>query len=154
MTNKQRDIIRRSILARKEHQLYCAIEELSELQKELCKALREKPNKWHIAEELADVIIISEIIKQCFELDDADILRNRVLMKHKLTDFIKLFASIQIFICDYLNHEVDEIKDSNRIRIASLLADLIVVTELIKHQFEITENDIEDVIVNKLKRIS
>lgn len=44
----------------KEKQLIVAIEELSELQKELCKELRGIGNAEHIAEEMADVKIILE----------------------------------------------------------------------------------------------
>lgn len=47
----------------KDHQLVIAIEELSELQKELTKEYRGKGNRDNILEELADVIIIlKEII--------------------------------------------------------------------------------------------
>lgn len=38
-------------------QVTVAIEEMSELQKELCKALRRKGNHEHITEEMADVYI-------------------------------------------------------------------------------------------------
>ena len=44
-------------------QLVVAVEELSELQKELCKALRGEKSIDHIAEEVADVdIILSEVV--------------------------------------------------------------------------------------------
>ena len=47
----------------KDHQLVIAIEELSELQKELTKEYRGKGNRDNILEEMADVIIIlKEII--------------------------------------------------------------------------------------------
>ena len=41
-----------------EIQRIVAIEELSELQKELCKSLRGQTDKQHIAEEIADVQIM------------------------------------------------------------------------------------------------
>lgn len=45
-----------------EHQIIVAIEELSELQKELTKILRGKGNKGHLAEEMADVrIMLSQL---------------------------------------------------------------------------------------------
>lgn len=52
-----------------EEQLIVAIEELSELQKELCKYLRGKGNNAHIAEELADVEIVVEQVKQFLALN-------------------------------------------------------------------------------------
>lgn len=46
----------------KEHQIIVAIEELSELQKELTKILRGKGNEEHLAEEMADVrIMLSQL---------------------------------------------------------------------------------------------
>ena len=54
----------------KDKQLIVAIEELSELQKELCKALRGKPNKEDIIEELADVLIMLDQVKIYFKIED------------------------------------------------------------------------------------
>ena len=49
------------------NQLIVAIEELSELQKELCKYLRDKTNIRNISEEMADVEIMLEQLKLIFE---------------------------------------------------------------------------------------
>lgn len=49
-------------------QIVVAIEEMSELQKELCKALRGNYNLPEINEEVADVEIMLEQIKQIFRL--------------------------------------------------------------------------------------
>lgn len=57
----------------KDKQLIVAIEELSELQKELCKALRGKPNKEDIIEELADVLIMLDQLKIYFKIEDDEI---------------------------------------------------------------------------------
>lgn len=57
----------------KDKQLIVAIEELSELQKELCKALRGKPNKEDIIEELADVLIMLDQVKIYFKIEDDEI---------------------------------------------------------------------------------
>jgi protein tyrosine phosphatase len=51
-------------------QVIVAIEELSELQKELCKLLRNKGKKENIIEEVADVTIMLEQIKFFFNIDD------------------------------------------------------------------------------------
>ena len=48
-------------------QIIVAIEELSELQKELCKYLRDKTNIRNISEEIADVEIMLEQLKLIFE---------------------------------------------------------------------------------------
>ena len=49
------------------NQIIVAIEELSELQKELCKYLRDKTNIRNISEEIADVEIMLEQLKLIFE---------------------------------------------------------------------------------------
>lgn len=46
-----------------EHQIVIAIEELSELQKELCKILREEADGVALMEEIADVEIVLEQVK-------------------------------------------------------------------------------------------
>ena len=51
-------------------QLIVAIEELSELQKELCKSLRDKTNIDNIIEEIADVEIMLEQMKLYFKIDN------------------------------------------------------------------------------------
>lgn len=53
-------------------QVVVAIEEMSELQKELCKAIRNSltPDKDHLAEETADVYIMLEQMELLFELED------------------------------------------------------------------------------------
>ena len=68
----------------KDKQLIVAIEELSELQKELCKALRGKPNKENIIEELADVLIVLDQLKIYFKIEDDEI-RDIIEQKIKRT---------------------------------------------------------------------
>lgn len=51
-----------------EIQRVIAIEELSELQKELCKSLRGQTDRQHIAEEIADVQIMLEQMMILYEL--------------------------------------------------------------------------------------
>ena len=51
-----------------EIQRVVAIEELSELQKELCKSLRGQTDMQHIAEEIADVQIMLEQMMMLYEL--------------------------------------------------------------------------------------
>ena len=51
-----------------EIQRVVAIEELSELQKELCKSLRGQTDRQHIAEEIADVQIMLEQMMTLYEL--------------------------------------------------------------------------------------
>lgn len=54
-------------------QIIIAIEELSELQKELCKALRNNANYDNIVEEIADVEIMLEQMKIYFEIKEYEI---------------------------------------------------------------------------------
>lgn len=55
-----------------EVQLTVAIEELSELQKEICKFLRGYNNIEHLAEEVADVHVILEQIELMFGLQNLE----------------------------------------------------------------------------------
>lgn len=55
-------------------QTIVAIEELAELQKELTKALRDKPNRKKITEEIGDVEIMIEQLKIIFNINDADLI--------------------------------------------------------------------------------
>ena len=54
-------------------QIVIAIEELSELQKELCKSLRSNYNYGNIVEEIADVEIMLEQMKIYFEINENEI---------------------------------------------------------------------------------
>lgn len=64
--------LERAIAHYGEHmQMVVAMEEMSELQKELAKAIRGKPNRKAIAEEIADVEIMLEQIKIMFKSDCA-----------------------------------------------------------------------------------
>lgn len=63
-------------------QLVVALEEMSELQKEICKALRGEIHSAHMAEEIADATIMLEQLRQIFgvnepvcEMMDSKILR-------------------------------------------------------------------------------
>ena len=51
-------------------QLIVANEELSELQKEICKCLRRKGTRENLVEEVADVSIMLEQIIYSFNIDD------------------------------------------------------------------------------------
>lgn len=51
-------------------QMVVAMEELSELQKEICKCMRGNINLEHMAEEIADVLIMVEQLQQIFMLQN------------------------------------------------------------------------------------
>ena len=53
-----------------ENQLTVALEELSECQKEICKFLRGYGNAGHLAEEIADSLIMLEQVIHIFGLDE------------------------------------------------------------------------------------
>ena len=52
-----------------EMQLVVAIEEMSEVQKEICKAIRGEVNLMHLAEEVADTTIMLEQIRLMFGIN-------------------------------------------------------------------------------------
>lgn len=51
-------------------QLTVALEELSECQKEICKFLRGYGNAGHLAEEVADAMIMLEQVQMIFGIED------------------------------------------------------------------------------------
>lgn len=51
-----------------------AIEEMSELTKEICKDFRGKLNREHLVEELADVLITLEQLTIIYEISDKEIM--------------------------------------------------------------------------------
>lgn len=55
------------------HQLDIAIEEMSELTKEICKYKRGFDNRESIIEEIADVIIMMEQLRVIFDVEDDDL---------------------------------------------------------------------------------
>lgn len=55
------------------NQCVVAVEELSELQKEICKALRGQLNRDNMIEELADCWIMTEQLKMMFNITDTDV---------------------------------------------------------------------------------
>lgn len=76
-----------------EVQLVVALEELSECQKEICKALRGETNREHLIEEVADATIMLEQIRLMFGINgevceamDAKVERLRGRMIQTLID--------------------------------------------------------------------
>lgn len=66
---KEKEVLEAALSAYgSEIQRAVAIEELSELQKELCKSLRGQTDRQHIAEEIADVQIMLEQMMILYEL--------------------------------------------------------------------------------------
>ena len=78
MTNKE--LYEKAFNKWGDKQLVVAIEEMAELQKELTKALRGMPCINNISEEVADVEIMLEQIRQIFNLG----ISVEVVKKHKL----------------------------------------------------------------------
>ena len=79
-------------------QLVVALEEMSELQKEICKALRGDIHPAHLAEELADATIMLEQLRLIFSINepvcrmmDSKIirLRNRIDAAKEKQEFLR-----------------------------------------------------------------
>lgn len=64
----------------KDNQKIVAIEELSELQKEISKDLRGQGNSYNMAEEIADVLIMLQQIRMIYNLDE----KIRLYISHKM----------------------------------------------------------------------
>lgn len=84
MLNTREELFIKLIQKYGEQQIIVAIEELSELQKELCKSLRGTINEKAIIEEWADVWIMLQQIKLFFDLNSEDI-RNQIEWKLQRT---------------------------------------------------------------------
>ena len=76
---KEKEILEAALSAYgSEIQRVVAIEELSELQKDLCKSLRGQTDRQHIAEEIADVQIMLEQMMMLYEChEDVAIWRSK-----------------------------------------------------------------------------
>ena len=71
MKLKDIDVLKKAIeINGADYQMSVAIEEMSELQKEICKMKRNKGNVQHLAEEIADVEIVIEELKFIMNNDD------------------------------------------------------------------------------------
>lgn len=74
MANMTKTFYKRLIEKYGEKQLVVAIEELSELQKEICKYIRDgKIEKKHIIEEIADVLIMIDQLIVYFDISNSDV---------------------------------------------------------------------------------
>lgn len=74
MANMTKTFYKRLIEKYGEKQLVVAIEELSELQKEICKYLRDgKIEKKNIVEEIADVQIMIDQLIVYFDISNSDV---------------------------------------------------------------------------------
>jgi NTP pyrophosphatase (non-canonical NTP hydrolase) len=72
--DEDKELYKKLIQTYGQTQMIVAIEELSELQKELTKSLRGKNNKESIIEEMADVYIMLEQMKLYYGIDDKAII--------------------------------------------------------------------------------
>lgn len=73
-----------------EHQVTVAIEELSELQKELCKFIRKSGNLCNIAEEIADVQLMLWQMQTVFDVRQEEVERR---VKYKIDRTISEICS-------------------------------------------------------------
>lgn len=68
------------------HNIVIVVEELSELTKELTKALRDKQDLNGIIEELADVLICIDYVKEVFDVTDKELEYARSIKMNELKD--------------------------------------------------------------------
>lgn len=80
-----------------ENQLYVAIEEMSELTKEICKSLRfSKPKfKRKVTEEMADCLIMFDQIKMIYNISDDDLEMWRLDKMVRLKDRLELLPKFR-----------------------------------------------------------
>lgn len=72
--NYDHEVLRKAIKHYgKDSQIIMLFEEMSELQKEVCKETRGANNMMHIAEEIADVCIMLEQLKIIYDLCDYEV---------------------------------------------------------------------------------
>lgn len=68
------------------HNIVIVVEELSELTKELTKALRDKQDLNGIIEELGDVLICIDYVKEVFDVTDKELEYARSIKMNELKD--------------------------------------------------------------------
>lgn len=73
----------------KEKQIVVAIEEFSEITKELCKYLRGGENRQHLIEEIADCYIMLKQLSFIFDIDKLEIANNMHNKLDRLLERIK-----------------------------------------------------------------
>lgn len=90
-TTKEKEIIRRSIESspivngiKGGYNLIIASQELSELNCEITDALRDKLDTYGLLEEMADVYIVLEYLKQIFDVSEMDIYKARQIKINRL----------------------------------------------------------------------
>lgn len=71
-----------------DHILYICIEELSELQKEITKALRGESNMLGIKEEMADVAVCLEHLMFIFHIEGSDLSRVKDVKLQRMEEFL------------------------------------------------------------------
>lgn len=86
-------IDRKAVKAAVEHygaeaQLNVAIEEMSELTKEICKSFRGKNNRKEIVEETGDVLLMLENIVEIFGIDETELSETIMTKQLRLTSRI------------------------------------------------------------------
>lgn len=69
-----------------DNQLMVAVEELSELQKEICKAFRGMLNEQSLIEEIADAEIMIEQVMMIYDIKDEDIKTEKKLKLKRLKE--------------------------------------------------------------------
>ena len=82
-----KDFVKEIIAKYGKLQLVIAIEEMSELTKEISKDLRGKGNREHIIEEMADVQLILDELKEYYNISQEDIYkvkRKKILRTQKM----------------------------------------------------------------------
>ena len=86
------------------NQLVVALEELSEVQKEICKAMRGKADLEHLAEEIADATIMLEQVRQLYGLNN--------LVCQKMDDKVKRLVGRMMGVPEDNAREVKDIERS------------------------------------------
>ena len=95
-------------------QLIVALEEMSELQKEITKALRGNLNPMHLAEEVADATIMLEQVRQMFDINEPVC----EMMDHKIERLAQRVAGAKsqkdallnsVFLSEQTKHHKEEL---------------------------------------------
>ena len=95
-------------------QLIVALEELSEVQKEICKALRGNRNPMHLAEEVADATIMLEQVRQIFNINEpvCDIMDQKVeRLAHRVASAKRQKDALlnSVFLSEKTKHHKEEL---------------------------------------------
>ena len=140
----------------KEVQSTVCMEECAELIQAISKEKRGKSDKDHLAEEMADVIICIEMLKQIYNITEDEIYSWIINKQERTIKRIKkdVQSTVCMEECAELIQAISKEKrgKSDKDHLAEEMADVIICIEMLKQIYNITEDEIYSWVITKQER--